>query len=169
MGSSSRSVSPCESCLRGVFVVRRAGNSSSIDVGRAVLMWGDSPFRISIAPVEMEWDGSRLQNYPGARCGPAATWKQRLARVTLHYSLIGRSMLRWLRNAYRFPKYDNRDLRWLGYAYVVIGLGFAVVGVLRLPRMSRLSLCKRRLWFFQAFATWKELRRRKVAQDAALL
>lgn len=73
-------------------------------------------------------------------------------------------MLRWLRRAYRFPKYDNRDLLWLGYAYVVMGLGFAVVGVLRLPEWpAYLYAAVALLWFFQAFATRVEIRRRKVA------
>jgi hypothetical protein len=79
-------------------------------------------------------------------------------------------MLRWLRSAYRFPKYDIRDLVWLGYAYVLIGVGFAVVGVLRLPEWpASLYAALAVLWFFQAFATRKEIRRRKNAQASAPL
>ncbi|GAA5200027.1 hypothetical protein GCM10023346_41130 [Arthrobacter gyeryongensis] len=41
--------------------------------------------------------------------------------------------MQWLWNAYRFPKQSVSDLVSLEYVYLIIAVGWTVIGIFRLP------------------------------------
>ena len=71
-------------------------------------------------------------------------------------------MMKWIRNFLRFPDLTIKDLASLKYVYLVVGAGWVVLGIFRLPQApGYLYIVFGILWCALFPAAEREIRRRQ--------